>query len=173
MARAQGTLRARRRERLTLNQFLDQWLAGLLGQALVPGSVKRTVTLRWRRKTLRSARVVPLMPQLETILRAYLSERTAREVVGNEPTRALLFPGYGERGEAIVTDFRKVLDKAAIRAGFSEPVLKGGEVMKDRQGRTQVRSTVKVHMVRHTFCAARLQTLDSGAPVSPLPSLAS
>jgi hypothetical protein len=49
------------------------------------------------------------MPQLETILRAYLWARTAREVLGNEPTRALLLPGYGERGEAIVTDFRKVL----------------------------------------------------------------
>lgn len=88
-------------------------------------------------------------------------------MLANEPTRALLFPGYGERGEAIVTDFRKVLDKAAIRAGFSEPVLKAGEPVKDRQGRPQVSSTVKVHMFRHTFCAARLQTLDSGAPVSP------
>jgi integrase len=66
----------------------------------------------------------------------------------------------------VVADFRKMLDGAAIRAGFSEPVIRGGEAVKDKRGKPVLRSTVKTHMLRHTFTAARLQTLDRGAPVS-------
>jgi hypothetical protein len=65
---------------------------------------RKVVTFRpsaWRRlKAATSHRSVPLVPQLEAILRAYLSERTAREVLGNEPTRTLLFPAMGPNGEA-------------------------------------------------------------------------
>lgn len=39
-----------------------------------------------------SHRSVPLWPQLAEILRAYLSARTAQEVLANRPTQALLFP---------------------------------------------------------------------------------
>lgn len=98
---------------------------------------------------------------------AYLSERTAREVLGDEPARTLLFPAVGPRGEAMVYDFRKALDAVAIRAGFSESVIGGGEVVKDKRGQTVLRSTIKIHMLRHTYTAARLQTLDHGAPISP------
>ncbi len=47
----------------------------------------------------------------------------------------------------MLTDFRKLLDAVAVRAGW-----KLGEI----------RSKV----FRHTYCAARLQTVDQGAPVS-------
>lgn len=104
---------------------------------------RRTVTFRpnkWRRlKTLTSARVVPLWPQLEEILRSYIFER---------PPRDLLFPASLKSGEAMVTDIRKMLDRIAVRAGWTK-----GEM------RTKI--------FRHTYCAARLQTLDGGHPVSP------
>ena len=94
---------------------------------------------RWRRlKTATSHRSVPLWPQLRMVLERYLAER---------PPGRLLFPSYRTGQEAIVTDFRKVLDAVAVRAGW-----KAGEV----------RSKV----FRHTYTAARLQTLDGGAPVS-------
>jgi integrase len=47
----------------------------------------------------------------------------------------------------MVTDFRKLLDAIAERAGY-----KPGEI--------------RSKMFRHTYCAARLQSLDQGAPVS-------
>jgi integrase len=72
------------------------------------------------------------------VLERYLAER---------PPGRLLFPSYRTGQEAIVTDFRKLLDAVAVRAGW-----KAGEV----------RSKV----FRHTYTAARLQTLDGGAPVS-------
>ena len=59
----------------------------------------------------------------------------------------MLFPSYRSGDEAMLTDFRKMLDTVAERAGW-----KAGEI----------RSKV----FRHTYCAARLQTLDHGAPVS-------
>jgi integrase len=106
---------------------------------------RKVVTFRpsaWRRlKSATSHRSVPLFPQLEAILRAYLSERTARQVLGNEPTRALLFPAEGPNGEALVSDFRKGLDGAAIRAGFSEPVIRGADVAKDKRGKPVLQST--------------------------------
>ena len=46
------------------------------------------------------------------------------------------------------------------------PPRAGGAVVKDKQGRPVLRSTVKNHMLRHTYTAARLQALDHGAPVS-------
>ena len=62
----------------------------------------------WRRlKTGRSHRSVPLWPQLREILERYLAAR---------PPGRLLFPSYRTGEEAMVTDFRKVLDAMAIRA---------------------------------------------------------
>lgn len=93
----------------------------------------------WRRlKTATSHRSVPLWPQLREVLERYLAEH---------PPSKLLFPSYRTGEEAMLTDFRKLLDAIAIRAGWKE-----GET----------RSKV----FRHTYCAARLQTLDAGAPVS-------
>jgi integrase len=104
---------------------------------------RRTVTFRpntWRRlKTLSSARVVPLWPQLEEILRPFIFSR---------PPTTLLFPSFITEREAMLTDWRKTLDRAAVRAGW-----RPGEI--------------RTKAFRHTYCAARLQTLDAGAPVSP------
>jgi integrase len=47
----------------------------------------------------------------------------------------------------MLTDWRKPLDAVAARAGW-----KAGEIRSKR--------------FRHTYCTARLQTLDQGAPVS-------
>jgi integrase len=103
---------------------------------------RRTVTFRpntWRRlKTATSFRTVPLWPQLGQILGARLVQR---------PPARLLFPSYRTGQEAMVTDWRKLLDGVAARAGW-----KPGEI--------------RSKMFRHTYTAARLQTLDQGAPVS-------
>ncbi|MEX1187503.1 MAG: tyrosine-type recombinase/integrase [Gemmatimonadaceae bacterium] len=107
---------------------------------------RKTVTFRpneWRRlKTKKSHRTIPLWPQLEAILRDYL--KSSARVGG------LLFPSpkLGSDGRpAMLTDFRKVLDAVAERAGW-----KRGEIRSKR--------------FRHTYCSARLQTIDNGAPVS-------
>ncbi len=63
------------------------------------------------------------------------------------PPRRLLFPSLAADGEAMLTDVRKMLDRTAPRAGWRK-----GEI--------------RTKMFRHTYCAARLQTLDSGHPVS-------
>jgi integrase len=111
---------------------------------------REAVTFRpnlWRRlKTRRSHRTVPLWPQLEEILRPYVFDL-------DRPPGRLLFPSFlagaspSDR-EAMRTDTRKLLDHVAKRAGW-----KAGEI--------------RAKMFRHTYCAARLQTLDHGAPVSP------
>ena len=93
----------------------------------------------WRRlKTATSHRSVPLWPQLRGALERYLAEH---------PPSRLLFPSYRTGEEAMLTDFRKLLDAVAVRAGW-----KLGEI--------------RSKMFRHTYCAARLQTVDQGAPVS-------
>ena len=105
---------------------------------------RKTVTFRpnrWRRlKTVTSLRAVPLWPQLEGILRAYVFD-------ADRPPSRLLFPSYRTGEETMLTDFRKLLDMVAVRADW-----KPGEI--------------RSKMFRHTYCAARLQTLDQGAPVS-------
>lgn len=98
---------------------------------------------RWRRlKSRGSKRTVPLWPQLEEILRGYLLERERTGGLG-----ALLFPSNRTQGEAMVTDIRKMLDRIAVRAGLEA-------------------GAVRAHGLRHTYTAARIQTLDRGAPVS-------
>jgi integrase len=105
---------------------------------------RKTVTFRpndWRRlKTTTSLRSVPLWPQLEEILRPYLFG-------GDRPPARLLFPCYRTGEEAMLRDMRKLLDAVAARVGW-----KPGEI--------------RAKMFRHTYTAARLQTLDQGAPVS-------
>jgi integrase len=99
---------------------------------------------QWRTlKTRTSNRTVPIWPQLAEILGGYLKCRGA----DSSRSTALVFATMGVHGETMITDFRKVLDRTARRAGLSE--------------------SVTAKMFRHTYCAARLQTLDNGAPVSP------
>lgn len=103
---------------------------------------RETVTFRVnqhrRLKTRTSQRVVPLWPQLREILHPYVDQRVI------DRGGSLLFPG--ETG-GMLKDWRKILDTVAKRAGW-----KAGEI--------------RSKQFRHTYCAARLQTLDGGAPVS-------
>lgn len=136
---------------------------------------RETVTFRpndhRRLKTGTSARVVPMWPQLQEILRAYIDS-------GLAPKAGLLFPSplsvlrckrcgkkvpsptlSAENRETcscptgsltepeMVTDVRKMLDAIGERAGW-----KPGEI--------------RSKMFRHTYCAARLQTTDRGEAVS-------
>jgi integrase len=107
---------------------------------------RKTITFRpnrWRRlKNRRSHRVVPLWPQLEAILRPYLDQRVV------EHGGRLLFPSFASGAEARLIEIRKLLDRVAERAGY-------------RRGEFYTRA------LRDTYCAARLQTLDHGAPVTP------
>ena len=108
---------------------------------------RKTVTFRpnahRRLKTRTSHRVVPLPPQLEEILRDYLLAREREAPLGS-----LLFPSARREGEGMIRDIRKALDHVSVRAGWQK-----GEV----------RTTV----FRHSFCAAALQLLDRGHPISP------
>jgi integrase len=106
---------------------------------------RRTITIRpnrWRAlKTRTSHRVIPLWPQLEAILRAW--------VFGPRLERggSLLFPSWTAKDERRLQDIHRLLDRVAKRAGL---------------GAGELRSKA----FRHTYCAARLQSLDRGAPVS-------
>ena len=106
---------------------------------------RRTVTFRpnaWRRlKTAGSWRIVPLWPQLEAIL--YASVFGPRLERGGR----FLFPLTEPGPEAMLVETRKLLDRLAAPAG-----LKKGEI--------------RHRVFRHTYCAARLETTDRGAPVS-------
>ena len=120
--------------------------AEVLGLELDDVSFDRgTITYRphphRRLKTRTSWRVVPLCPQLAEILRFY--------VFGPRLDRGgqLLFPSFTTGAEAMLVNVRKLVDRVAVRAGW-----KAGEL------------TTRVF--RHTWTAARLQTLDRGAPVS-------
>jgi len=119
--------------------------AEILGLAVDDISFDRkTVTFRphpWRRlKTATSLRVLPLWPQLEAILRRY--------VFGTDrPFGRLLFPSFENGQEQGIVDIRKLLDRVSVQAGG-----KAGEL--------------RTRLFRHTYAAARLQTLDRGAPVS-------
>jgi integrase len=117
--------------------------AEVLGLEVDDVSLDRgVVTFRpntWRRlKTATSHRSVPLWPQLREILEQYLAER---------PPGRLLFPSYRTGTEAMLTDTRKLFDAIAARAGWEA-------------------GDIRSKMFRHTYCSARLQTIDQGAPVS-------
>ncbi len=119
--------------------------AEVLGLEVDDVSLERaTVTFRpnrWRRlKTATSARTIRLWPQLATMLKAYFP---LREHLG---PGTLLFPSFTPE-EHMVTDTRKLLNAVGARGGWQP-------------------DTLYLRMFRHTYCAARLQTLDQGAPVS-------
>jgi integrase len=92
---------------------------------------------RWRKlKSRHATRRVPLWPQLDAILRAYLAKRPDLE--------GLLFPA---EGGGRLADLRTGLRNAVEAA--------------------KIEKHVTWHTLRHTYAAARLQTTDAGAPVSP------
>jgi len=119
---------------------------------------RKTVTFHpnsWRRlKTRGSSRVVPLWPQLEEILREYLKGP-------HRPTGNLLFPSPVGSGEAMVVDDRKLLDNVSVRAGFLE------RRVINKKGKVKlIGRFIRSRVFRHSYCAARLQTLDRGQPVA-------
>jgi integrase len=89
------------------------------------------------RKTEGSNRVVPLWPQLAGILRAYLD----RKGYISGP----LFRGVPIHGGK--PNLRDGLNRVAELADFAE-------------------SRVRCYPMRHSYCAARLQTLDHGEPIA-------
>jgi integrase len=103
-----------------------------------------TVTFRtnqWRRlKTRKSVRTIPLWPQLAEILRSYIKATNRKS--------GLLFPSPFLDKPGMITDWRKALDAVAERTGL----WKAGDV--------------RSKMLRHTYCSARLQTLDGDQPVA-------
>jgi integrase len=105
---------------------------------------RETVTFRpnqFRRlKTLTSARVVRLWPQLAEILKAYFPKR---EQMGQG---TLLFPSFRPGREGLFQHPHRIVARAAERIRLSD---------------------ITPYTLRHTFCSTRLQTLDAGAPISP------
>jgi integrase len=118
---------------------------------------RKTVTFRpnaWRAlKTRTSHRTVPLWPQLELILEEYIDGGARARVIEQareaNPARtidiSLVFPS--EKTGGLIHDYRKALDAIGERVGWE-----AGEI--------------RSKMFRHTYCAARLQTLDRGHPVA-------
>jgi len=88
-------------------------------------------------KTEGSDRTIPLWPQLARILRPY--------VRGLGRSTGLLFPC--PRTGRSIKDLRKMLKGIAADAGLAQDITP--------------------YIFRHTYCAARLQTLDGDAPISP------
>jgi integrase len=77
---------------------------------------------------------------LEEVLRAYVFNP-------DRPPTTVLFPRYLAGREAMLTDFRKVVNRVSVPAGW-EP------------------GAITSKMFRHTYASSRLQTVDRGAPVA-------
>lgn len=96
---------------------------------------------QWRElKTQGSERRVPLWPQLEAILRDHVAELEQRGGIGS-----LLFPSHRFDDERMLDNVDRQLDQVGDRAGTERP---------------------RLHAFRHSYTAARIQTLEHGAPVS-------
>lgn len=70
-----------------------------------------------------------------------------RERAGAGGLGTLPFPSHRSDEEKMIVDLRKALDRIATRAGFPK-------------------GYVKLHMLRHTYTAARMQTCNRGRPVA-------
>lgn len=135
------------------------WIYPLLAAAALTGARKREIlglevddiSFRYGRifirpndwrdlKTRGSERDVPLWPQLEVILRSYLLKREQAGGLG-----VLLFPSNRHEEERTLDNVDRALDNIGARAGIEHP---------------------RLQAFRHSYTAARLQTLEHGAPVS-------
>ncbi len=103
-----------------------------------------------RLKTKRSARVIPLWPQLKEVLSEYMAAR---------PPSTLLFPSYRTGTEGMIRDWRKALDTLVTEAGELY-------IMADGRRRRAEPGDVRSKCFRHGYASARLQTLDAGAPTA-------
>jgi len=89
-------------------------------------------------KTQTSVRTVPLHPQLREILEGWLGREGAPERQGTRDRSGLLFPA---RHGGMVRDLRKSLDAIGALCGM-EP------------------GALRTRSFRHTYCSARLQTVQ-------------
>ena len=116
-----------------------------------------------RLKTEGAERTIPLWPQLREILEGYLA--AYRQHLPGQ----VLFPSPHLTADRPLTDLRDLLDRVAVRAGLLVPVL---DPRTGKQSRTAAGQLVwagqriRTRVFRQTYCAARLQTLDHGRPVS-------
>lgn len=154
---------------------------------LVRDTLRIRPTRERKLKSRAAKRVVPIWPQLHEVLEGYLASSYA-------PRGRLLFPGRSNSGdEAMVTELRKLLDKMPmpdrlrrertpkeLEAAEREHQDKISRVRTKRRGpkptetleelalpveRTIV-PPLRTKMLRHSYCAARLQTVDGGKPVA-------
>ena len=139
-----------------------------------------------RLKTPTSERVVPFFPHLRELLSEYLNSET-------RPRGPLLFPSL-EGPDRMITDIRKFLDQMPMPERLIRPVTPKEHAAEEKrrasaiarlEGRRRgpkpteslqellepIPSTVvcslRTKMIRHTYCTARLQTLDRGEPIAP------
>jgi integrase len=141
----------------------------------------------WRRlKNTNSKRPVRIFLQLAEVLRTHLSGPDA-------PQGDLLFPAYVDGHEQMVTDLRKAFDKMPMPsrlrrrptpAEFDREVERRQaklERVKTRRRGPKFKESIeelqeavgdwvipplRTRILRHTYTAARLQTLDRGQPIS-------
>ena len=101
---------------------------------------------RWRAlKSPCAERAVPLFPELAAILSDYRTGPYA-------PRGALLFPSPLPPGERPLRNLRRAFSSLPMPERLTGP------------GRP---AALRPRLLRHSYCAARLQTLDGGAPISP------
>lgn len=107
---------------------------------------------RWRRLKSRCAeRAIPIFPEFAAILERYLRR-------GRHSGDDLLFRSPVMARERPMANLRRIFDPLPL------PIrLGGGGALPDAGEKLHVRP----RLLRHSYCAARLETLDRGAPISP------
>ena len=110
---------------------------------------------RWRRlKNRVSEREVPLFTELAVSLTSHLeSRRSSRE-------GALLFPSPAGDEERPLQNLRRTLDQCPMPARLAEAAA-------DDSAAPPGVPPLRLGILRHSYCAARLQTLDWGKPIAP------
>jgi integrase len=78
---------------------------------------------------------------------SYARHQLLEDSVAVEPTSSLLVPSFRSGTEGRLVELRKLFDRVAIRGGWSA-------------------GDIRSRALRHTYCSARLMTLDGGVAVS-------
>jgi integrase len=152
---------------------------------------RRVITIRpnaWRDvKNKNAERTLPIPTDLHEALVAY-------EAGPHAPSGGLYFPTYVDGKEQMITDLRKMLDKAPMPERLRRPRT-AAELRREQQRRQRkvdrltgkirtgplpkeslaelqapidptIIAPLRTRMIRHTWCAARLQTTDNGRPIA-------
>ena len=102
-------------------------------------------------KTRNAERVVPLFSELRAILAPHLAGCTGRG-------QLLLFPSPARKRERPLQNLRRSFDRLPVPDRLAPSGLLDARAD---------RPALRTRMLRHTYCAARLQTTDAGKPISP------